>query len=143
MPQVHKTIVLPYSAEKMYDLVEKVENYPEFLPWCGGAVVHQRTETSLEASIVVSFKGLQQSFRTFNQNTRHSKMLMDFKDGPFRYLRGSWLFEAIDDEAVRVVFNLDYEFSNKLFSLAIGPVFSILAQTFMDGFVERAKVVYG
>lgn len=143
MPQVHKTIVLPYSAEKMYDLVEKVENYPEFLPWCGGAIVHHRTETSLEASIVVSFKALQQSFRTFNQNTRPSKMLMEFKDGPFRYLRGSWFFEPISADEVRVLFDLDYEFSNKLFSLAIGPVFSILAQTFIDGFVERAKVVYG
>lgn len=143
MPQVHKTIVLPYSAEKMYDLVEKVENYPEFLPWCGGAIVHHRTETNLEASIVVSFKGLQQSFRTFNQNTRPSKMLMEFKDGPFRYLRGSWFFEPISADEVRVLFDLDYEFSNKLFSLAIGPVFSILAQTFIDGFVERAKVVYG
>lgn len=143
MPQVHKTVRLPYSAEKMYDLVERVEDYPKFLPWCGGATVHSRTETSLEASIVVALKGLQQSFRTFNQNTRPSKMLMEFKDGPFRYLRGSWSFESMGENEVLVLFDLDYEFSNKLFSLAIGPIFSVLAQTFIDGFITRAKVVYG
>ena len=150
MPRVHKTVVLPYSQQQMYDLVDRVENYPQFLPWCGGVVVHQRTDTTLDTTIKISFKGFNQSFRTSNQNTPPSAMTMRFKDGPFRYLIGKWVFEPValnsalaDGQGVRVAFDLDYEFSNKLFALAIGPVFNMIAQTFMDGFVKQAKVLYG
>jgi ribosome-associated toxin RatA of RatAB toxin-antitoxin module len=143
MPKVHKTVLLPYTAEQMYELVEKVEDYPQFLPWCGGATVHSRTDSNMEASIVIAFKGLHQTFRTHNQNTRPHLMLMEFKNGPFRYLKGSWRFESVGDSGVKVMFDLDYEFSSKLFSLAIGPVFNVIAQTFIDGFVSRAKVIYG
>ncbi len=150
MPHVHKTVVLPYSQAQMYDLVERVEDYPQFLPWCGGVVVHERTETSLEATVSVAFKGLNQYFRTSNQNTPHSKMIMQFKDGPFKSLTGQWGFEPVvlasalhDGMGVRVVFDLRYEFSNMLMAMAIGPAFNLIAQTFIDGFVKRAHVVYG
>ena len=150
MPRVHKTVVLPYSQQQMYDLVDRVENYPQFLPWRGGVVVHQRTETTLDTTIKMAFKGFNQSFRTSNQNTPPSAMTMRFKDGPFKHLIGQWSFEPIalsnalaDGQGVRVVFDLDYEFSNKLFALAIGPVFGMVAQTFMDEFVKQAKVLYG
>lgn len=143
MPKVHKTVLLPYSAEQMYDLVEKVEDYPEFLPWCGGVTVFSRTEYNLEAEIVIAFKGLKQTFKTHNANTRPQAMLMEFKDGPFRYFKGQWRFDALGDAGVKVQFDLDYEFANKLFSMAIGPVFNVIAQTFIDGFVSRAKAVYG
>ena len=150
MPRVHKTVVLPYSQQQMYDLVDRVENYPQFLPWRGGVVVHQRTDTTLDTTIKMAFKGFNQSFRTSNQNTPPSAMTMRFKDGPFKHLIGQWSFEPIalsnalaDGQGVRVVFDLDYEFSNKLFALAIGPVFGMVAQTFMDEFVKQAKVLYG
>ena len=142
MPKVSKTVLLPYTAEQMYDLVEKIEDYPQFLPWCGGTIVHNRTDTELEASIIIAFKGLKQTFRTHNTNIRASLMLMEFKDGPFRYLKGVWRFEPLDAAGVKVYFDLDYEFANKLFAMAIGPVFNVIAQTFIDGFVARAKVLY-
>lgn len=142
MPKVSKTVLLPYTAEQMYDLVDAIEDYPQFLPWCGGTIVHSRTDTELEASIIIAFKGLKQTFRTHNTNTRASLMLMEFKDGPFRYLKGVWRFEPLDAAGVKVYFDLDYEFANKLFAMAIGPVFNVIAQTFIDGFVARAKVLY-
>ena len=95
MPRVHKTVVLPYSQQQMYDLVDRVENYPQFLPWCGGVVVHQRTDTTLDTTIKISFKGFNQSFRTSNQNTPPSAMTMRFKNGPFKYLIGQWTFEPV------------------------------------------------
>ena len=150
MPRVHKTVVLPYSQAQMYDLVERVEDYPKFLPWCGGVTMHNRTETSMDVTIKIAFRGLHQSFRTVNRNTPPSAMEMRFRDGPFKHLVGKWRFEPValasahkDGQGVRVVFDLDYEFSNKLFALAIGPVFNVIAQTFMDGFVKQAKALYG
>ncbi|MGL4767812.1 MAG: type II toxin-antitoxin system RatA family toxin [Formosimonas sp.] len=142
MPKVSKTVFLPYSAEQMYDLVEKVEDYPQFLPWCGGATVHSRTETELEASIVIAFKSLKQTFRTHNTNTRPNMMRMEFKDGPFRYLKGVWQFESLGAAGVKINFELDYEFANKLFAMGIGPIFNLIAQTFIDGFIARAKALY-
>ena len=150
MPRVHKTVVLPYSQAQMYDLVERVEDYPKFLPWCGGVTMHNRTDTSMDVTIKMAFRGLNQSFRTVNRNSPPSAMEMRFRDGPFKHLIGKWRFEPValtsalhDGQGVRVVFDLDYEFSNKLFALAIGPVFNVIAQTFMDGFVKQAKVLYG
>lgn len=149
MPHVHKSVVLPFSQAQMYALVERVEDYPLFLPWCGGVVVHERTDLSLEATVKVAFKGLNQFFRTSNVNTPCSKMVMVFKDGPFRSLTGQWVFEPVplasalsDGMGVRVVFDLRYEFSNPLMALAIGPAFNFIAQTFIDGFVKRAHVIY-
>lgn len=143
MPKVHKTILLPYTAQQMYDLVEKVEDYPQFLPWCGGVTVHQRTETNLEATVIIAFKGLRQIFRTSNVNKPPHEMHMTFRDGPFKHFTGQWRFTDQQTSGVRVQFDLDYEFSNKLISFAIGPVFSVIAQTFIDGFVTRAKKLYG
>ena len=142
MPKGHKTVLLPYSAQQMYDLVEKVEDYPQFLPWCGGVTVHERTAESLEATVVVAFKGLRQIFRTSNVNQPPTEMKMQFRDGPFRHFTGQWRFTEMQTGGVRVQFDLDYEFSNKLASMVIGPVFNIIAQTFIDGFVKRARQVY-
>lgn len=150
MPRVHKAVVLPYSQQQMYELVDKVEDYPNFLPWCAGVVVHQRTPTSLDTTIKMAFKGFRHAFRTENANTPHSAMTMQFRDGPFKFLTGTWHFEPIalasahhDGMGVRVAFDLQYEFSSKLLALAIGPAFGMVAQTFMDGFVKQAKVLYG
>ena len=150
MPRVHKTVVLPYSQTQMYELVERVEDYPKFLPWCGGVMVHNRTPTHMDVTIQMAFRSLRQTFRTQNENDPPASMVMRFRDGPFKHLIGRWHFESVelanalhDGKGVRVVFDLDYEFSNKLLALAIGPVFNVIAQTFMDGFIKQAKVLYG
>jgi ribosome-associated toxin RatA of RatAB toxin-antitoxin module len=127
MAVVHKTVFLGYSAEQMFELVAKVEDYPKFLPWCGG----------------VHFHGVNQSFTTKNHNTRPTQMKMKLVDGPFKCMDGTWTFKALREDACKVEFDLHYEFSSLILEQLIGPVFGVIANSMVDSFCKRAETVYG
>jgi ribosome-associated toxin RatA of RatAB toxin-antitoxin module len=143
MAAVHKSVLVGYSAEQMYDLVERVEDYPQFLPWCGEVQVERPDESTLTASIVIRYHGINQKFTTRNKNVRPVSMRMVLVDGPFRHLEGSWAFRALRPDACKIEFELQYEFANMLFDQMIGPVFGIIANSFVDSFCKRAEAVYG
>ncbi len=143
MAAVHKSVFLGYSAEQMYALVGDVEAYPEFLPWCGGVDVRRTSEHQLVATLAIQYRGVQQSFTTENTNTPHHLMVMRLVDGPFKSLDGTWAFKSLRSDACKVEFDLRYEFSNKLLEQVIGPVFGVIANSFVDSFCKRAEKVYG
>lgn len=142
MARVQKSVLLPYSAEQMFALVDKVEDYPAFLPWCGGVQVRERTPEKLVAAIAINYHGVRQSFTTENANTPPTRMQMTLVEGPFRHLDGTWQFTPLREDACKVEFELHYEFSSKLLEKLIGPVFSKIADSFVDSFCKRAEVVY-
>jgi ribosome-associated toxin RatA of RatAB toxin-antitoxin module len=143
MAVVHKTVFIGYSAEQMFDLVSTVEDYPKFLPWCGGVKVVERGEDKLVASLAINFHGVRQSFTTANQNLRPTEMRMKLVDGPFKLLNGTWTFKALRADACKVDFDLQYEFSSMLLEQLIGPVFGMIANSMVDSFCKRAETVYG
>lgn len=143
MAVVHKTVLVAYSAQQMYELVERVENYPDFLPWCGAVKVLQRSEHDLTATLSINYHGIKQQFTTKNQNLPYSRMDLQLVDGPFQHLSGSWCFHALREDACKIEFNLNYDFSSKLLEHLIGPVFSRIANSFVDSFCHRAEVMYG
>lgn len=143
MALVHKSVLLHYSAEQMFALVDRVEDYPAFLPWCGGVEVRERAADKLVAAIQINYHGVKQSFTTENSNTPPTRMQMRLVEGPFRHLDGTWQFTALRADACKVEFELHYEFSSKLLEKLIGPVFSKIADSFVDSFCKRAEVVYG
>ncbi len=143
MAVVHKTVFLGYSAEQMFDLVASVENYPKFLPWCGGVKVMERSDDTLVACLAIAFHGVKQSFTTRNHNTRPSQMTMKLVDGPFKVMDGTWTFKALRADACKVEFDLRYEFSSMLLEQLIGPVFGMIANSMVDSFCKRAETVYG
>jgi len=143
MAIVHKSVLLGYSAEQMFALVEKVEDYPLFLPWCGGVNVKQREADRLVATLMINYHGVKQSFTTENINTRPTSMKMALVEGPFKKLLGTWTFTPLRADACKIDFELDYEFSSRVLDSIIGPVFSIIANSFVDSFCKRAEVVYG
>lgn len=143
MAVVQKTVLLAFSAEQMFALVEKVEDYPAFLPWCGGVEVKQRSLDKLVATIAISYRGIKQSFTTENQNTPSTHMQMKLIEGPFSMLDGQWHFKPLRYDACKVDFELHYEFSSKILETLIGPVFSIIANSFVESFCKRAEEVYG
>jgi len=142
MAQVNKTVLVGFSAAQMYALVDAVEQYPEFLPWCGGVDLIQRDEATTTATLHIDFHGLKQHFTTENKKTFPSAMEIKLKDGPFRHLEGHWRFIALADDACKIEFQLSYEFSSGFLEKIIAPVFSHIANTFVDGFVMRAEQVY-
>ncbi len=141
MARVQKSVLLPYSAAQMFALVDKVEDYPAFLPWCGGVQVRERTPEKLVAVIAINYHGVKQSFTTENTNTPPSRMQMSLVEGPFRHLDGTWLFTPLREDACKIEFELHYEFSSKLLEKLIGPVFSKIADSFVDSFCKRAEAV--
>lgn len=143
MAVVHKSVLLAYSAEQMFDLVAKVEDYPKFLPWCGGVKVLERSPDKLVACLAINYHGLNQSFTTANHNMRPTQMKMTLVDGPFKVMNGTWTFRALREDACKVELDLHYEFSSRMLEGIIGPVFGIIANSMVDSFCKRAETVYG
>lgn len=143
MAQVEKSVLTGYSASQMFELVDAVERYPEFLPWCGGTELHQRNETLTVATIRIDFMQIKHSFTTENTKQAPHEINLKLKEGPFRSLEGSWRFIELNQTACKIEFTLRYEFSSKLLESMIGPVFSKIANSFVDAFIHRAEKIYG
>jgi ribosome-associated toxin RatA of RatAB toxin-antitoxin module len=143
MAVVHKTVLINYSAEQMFKLVDGVEDYPEFLPWCGGVEVAEREDNKLKAKIKINYHGLKQSFTTENTNTPPSSMAMRLVEGPFKHFEARWNFKVLREDACKIEFDMQYEFSSRILESVIGPVFSMIANSFVDSFCKRAEIVYG
>jgi ribosome-associated toxin RatA of RatAB toxin-antitoxin module len=139
MPEVTKSVLVPYAAQEMYGLVASIEDYPAFLPWCAGATILERKQSQVSARLEIDFKGLRQSFATENTNTPNERIDMRLKEGPFKSLQGHWVFTPLSNDACRVDFRLEYHFSSSLLEKVIGPVFGHIAQTFVDAFVQQAE----
>jgi ribosome-associated toxin RatA of RatAB toxin-antitoxin module len=143
MAQVVKSVLVPYSAEEMFLLVDGVESYPQFLPWCGGTELHFRDEVTTEATIHISYLQVKQHFTTQNSKRHPEEMQIRLKSGPFRKLEGSWHFKKLAAEACKIEFVMHYEFSSSLLEKVLGPVFGMLTNNMVDAFVHRAEQVYG
>ena len=138
MVKVEKTVLVNHSGPEMFNLVDDVEHYKDFLPWCGGVDLIERSEATTTATIRIDFHGLKQSFTTQNEKRFPGAMDMKLKDGPFKHFEGNWRFIPLSENACKIEFHLEYEFSSTFLSQLISPVFSHIANTFVDSFVARA-----
>ncbi len=146
MADVHKTVLLGYSAEQMYDLVTRIEDYPKFLPWCDHARVIEHDAHGMKAEVGISFGGIRQSFTTRNEHVPGRQVAMKLVDGPFSNLDGRWSFVPVGGEgqrACKVELDLNYGFRNGALAAVVGPVFDRIAGSLVDAFVKRAEQVYG
>jgi len=141
MRSVKKSVLVPYAAAQMFELVDRVDLYPQFLPWCGGTQVLEQGENRKTARIDIDYHGVRAHFTTANVNDPPRSIVVTLKDGPFRHLHGEWRFIALSEHGCKVEFDLTYEFATSLLDRVIGPVFSHIANTFIDAFVKRAESV--
>lgn len=143
MPLVSRSALVPYSAVQMYALVDDIERYPEFLPWCRSAREQMRSADEVQGTLEMQRGPLHHSFTTRNR-LQYGKMIeMRLIEGPFRHLEGFWRFAELGENASRVSLDLEYEFSNRLLQLAIGPVFAQITNTLVDAFCARARELHG
>ncbi len=146
MKNVHKSVLIWYSAHEMFALVTDVERYPEFLPWCDQAEIIKEEENCMKARIGIAFGGIHQTFTTRNHHVEDREVHLKLVDGPFSNLDGLWKFTPVGDEsqrACKVELELNYGFENKALAALVGPVFDKIAGSLVDAFVSRAEVVYG
>ena len=143
MTTVRKSALVSYSAAQMFELVDTIENYPQFLPWCRSATVLERGDQIVKATIVMAKGAVHKSFTTCNQRYPFERIELQLVDGPFRKLEGAWIFQALDEQACKVSLELEFEFSSRVLKLAVGPVFHHIADTMVDSFSRRATQLYG
>lgn len=143
MAKVEKTVLIEHSAEQMFDLVDHVENYPEFLPWCNQTQTKFRDEKKTVATLYINYHSVKSHFTTENEKEIPFRMKIRLVDGPFRRLEGEWSFKPLAEKACKIEFRLSYEFSSKIFEKVIGSVFSQITNSLVDAFVRRADEVYG
>lgn len=142
MKVVERSAIVPYTAPQMYELVNDVERYPEFLPWCTAARVEASAAREMSASIRIARGMLRTEFSTRNVLDPGAEITMHLVRGPFKSLLGHWRFEPIGDRGSRVRFRVEFEFKNALAAAALNPIFEALCGTIVEGFVARARKVY-
>jgi len=143
MQLVEKKVLVAHTPAQMFALVEKVENYPRFLPWCAKAEQHSRDGDQQVASLHIDYLKIRQHFTTRNTLRDGESILMDLVEGPFQHLQGLWQFTPLGDFGCKVEFSLRYEFSSKILEKVIGPVFGHISGTLVDAFIKHADKVYG
>ncbi len=143
MPRITRSALLMYSAEQMFDLVNDVDTYPEFLPGCTGTRILDTQGDQMTAALDVSKAGISKTFTTKNTLIAAQEVKMDLVDGPFKKLTGGWTFKELDSTACKVSLDLEFVFSSKLVEVAFGRVFSDLVNNMVQSFTDRAKEVYG
>ncbi len=143
MASINKSALVPYSTAQMYALVNDIDSYSDFLPWCGSSELLSASEDEVRAVIEIAHGSLHKSFTTRNRLQKNKMIEMRLEKGPFKHLEGFWRFDELDENACKVRLDLDFEFSNRLMGMAMGPIFSQIANSLVEAFVKRAEQVYG
>jgi len=142
MPRISRSVLVRFSAMQMYDLVNDVGAYKEFLPGCVGGTVLEFDGETMVASVDVAKAGIRKTFTTRNKLTKGKRIQLQLENGPFSALAGEWIFTELAEDACKVEFDLNFEFSSTIADLAFGKVFKELMVSMVTAFTQRAKVVY-
>ena len=134
---------LPYTPEQLFDLVSKVERYPEFLPWCKAARITKRDGDVFWADLVIAFKVFRERFSSKVTLVPKEGVDVEYINGPFRYLNNHWRFLPADDGGCIVDFYVDFEFRSRMLQSLIGMLFNEAVQRMVAAFETRAAQLYG
>lgn len=140
---IQRSALLPYPAQVLYDLVNDVARYPEFLPWCSSSEVLEVSETEMVASLGVAKGGLSQRFVTRNRLVPGQVIEMNLEEGPFSELHGVWNFKALGEKACKISLDLSFDYAGPIVKATLGPLFNQAANTLVDAFCQRAKQLHG
>jgi len=143
MSEVERSALVNFSAQQMYDLVNDVDCYAEFLPGCTDARVLEQSDDMMLATLELKKGPIRQTFSTRNTLVEGQSIKMELQDGPFKYLHGHWFFRELAEDACKVELDLSFEFNSRLTAAAFGRIFIELTSRLVDSFVKRAQVVYG
>lgn len=141
--RILRSALLPYPAQTLYDLVNDVARYPEFLPWCSATEVLEVSEVQMLARLVVAKGGLSQRFVTCNQLLSGQRIEMNLVEGPFTQLHGVWEFKTLGDKACKISLDLSFDYAGPLVRATLGPLFTQASNTLVDAFCQRVKQLNG
>ena len=140
---IQRSALLPYPAQALFDLVNDVASYPQFLPWCSASEVLDVSATHMRASLAVAKGGMSQRFVTCNTLVPGQSIEMNLEEGPFNQLHGVWVFKALNEKACKISLDLSFDYAGPLVRATLGPLFNQAANTLVDAFCQRAKQMHG
>lgn len=143
MTTIKRSADVKFTPSQMYDLVNAVEDYAQFLPGCRSSCVLSRSDDEVKATLELSGGGFHKSFTTINRLQKDKMIEVRLLNGPFRHLEGFWRFDPLPEHHCRVTLDLEFEFSSRFFSLAMGPLFNQVTHSLVDAFCQRAAEIYG
>ncbi|MBA3660237.1 MAG: type II toxin-antitoxin system RatA family toxin [Gammaproteobacteria bacterium] len=143
MNTLHRNAIVPYSNRQMFELVNNIEDYPRFLPWCQSSKILSRTEHEVIASLEINWKGIHKTFTTRNILHPFDRMEICLVNGPLKHLDGIWHFQSLDVKACKIILDLEFEFAGGLIDRFFQPVFQHIANTLVEAFCKRATELYG
>ena len=142
MSRIERFAHVNYSCAQMFQLVNDVKGYPEFLPGCLGSKLISESPSEIVASLDVGKGPVRQSFTTKNFLQTNQQVEMTLLEGPFKKLHGVWTFTELSPSSCKISLSIEFELSGML-KFAFGGVFSQIANSMVEAFCQRAKVVYG
>lgn len=143
MTNITRSALLPYSAQAVFDLINDVEAYPQYMEGCVGAEVFSRDEDTVVARLDLARGGIQQSFTTRNRLERPNRVALELMEGPFERFEGEWSLLALGEAACKVSLHLKFTLSNRVLNLAARQIFNSAANNLVDAVVKRANELYG
>lgn len=141
--RIQRSALLPYPAQALFDLVNDVASYPQFLPWCSSSEVLSADAQEMRATLTVAKGGLSQRFMTCNRLVPGASIEMQLEEGPFSQLHGLWEFKSLGDKACKISLDMTFDYAGPLVRATLGPLFNQAANTLVDAFCQRAKQLYG
>jgi len=143
MHRISKSAIVPYTPQQMFELVNNIDDYSQFLNWCDSSSILNQSDDQITASVEINKGGIKQTFSTLNTLTPFQSIAMELVDGPFDELSGEWRFEPLGENAAKIHLDLQFKFKSILIDIALSPVFKNIANSQLDSFVARAKYIYG
>lgn len=143
MPRHSETRQLPYSPSQMFDLVADVGRYQEFLPWVVATRVKSNSDTQMLADLIVGFGPLRETFTSRVNKVRPTRIVVDYVEGPLKYLHNEWDFRSDGQGGTLVDFAVDFAFRSRTFEALAGRFFGEAVRRMVSAFETRAKALYG
>lgn len=142
MLSISKSVITPFTPAQMYALVSDIENYKNYLPWCPSSQVLKRDGNKIIGRVDISYLKVKAHFTTENINTTNQRIDLSLVDGPFKQMKGHWIFTPLGETGCKIEFKLDYVFSNFIIQKVIGTVFEMVIKSIVDSFVKKAHEIY-
>ena len=142
MTRIDRSALLPYPAGKLFDLVNDIEAYPQFMDGCVGAEILRRDGQLVEARLDLARAGIRQSFATRNHLSPPEKIELTLVEGPFEQFSGRWQFQALSEEACKVSLVLEFTLRSSVLGAAAGKLFESVASHLVDAISSRARALY-
>lgn len=143
MPRHSETKHLPYTPEQLFDLVADVARYDEFLPWVSAVRIRSSSDTEIVADLIVGFNAFKERFTSRVTMDRPNQIIVDYVEGPLKYLKNEWRFDPSPNGGTEVYFSVDFAFKSRIFETLAGQMFDRALRRMTGAFEQRAAVLYG